>query len=99
MSLQLINFKYMSTQTTIQIRIDSKIKREAKKILEEIGLDLSSGLKLFLHNVAITQSIPIELRTVNGFTREHEARMIEGVREAEASGKRYSDIHQMLKEI
>ena len=89
----------MSTQTTIQIRIDSKIKREAKKILEEIGLDLSSGLKLFLHNVAITRSLPLELRTVNGFTKEHEARMIAGVKEAEASGKRYSDVRQMLREI
>ena len=89
----------MNNQTTIQIRIDAKTKREAKKTLEEMGLDLSSGVKLFLHNVAITQSIPLELRTVNGFTREQEARIIKNVREAEVSGKRYTDVRQMLKEI
>ena len=41
----------MSTQDTIQIRIDSKTKNAAKKTLEGVGLDMSSAVKLFLTNV------------------------------------------------
>ena len=89
----------MSTQTTIQIRIDSKIKKEAKKILEEIGLDLSSGMKLFLHNIAITQSVPLDLRTPNGFTIKQEQEIIRETKEALGGGRRYKDVHKMHQDI
>lgn len=86
-------------QTTIQIRIDSRIKREAKKTLEEIGLDLSSGLKLFLHNIAITQSVPLDLRTANGFTIRQEQEILRETEGAVRNGKRYKDILKMHEEI
>ncbi|MEK7066634.1 MAG: type II toxin-antitoxin system RelB/DinJ family antitoxin [Patescibacteria group bacterium] len=89
----------MSTQTTIQVRIDAKIKKEAMKTLEEIGLDLSSGVKLFLHNIAITQSVPLELRTANGFTLRQEQEVLRETEEAFKSGKRYKDIKKMHDEI
>ncbi|MBI3633418.1 MAG: type II toxin-antitoxin system RelB/DinJ family antitoxin [Candidatus Vogelbacteria bacterium] len=89
----------MSTQTTIQIRIDSKIKREAKRTLEEIGLDLSSGLKLFLHNIAITQSVPLDLRTANGFTIRQEQEMLREAKDALEKGRRYVGVRKMHEEV
>ncbi|KKU19022.1 MAG: hypothetical protein UX30_C0020G0001, partial [Candidatus Saccharibacteria bacterium GW2011_GWA2_46_10] len=38
----------MNTQDTLQIRIDAKTKKASRKILEELGLDMSSAVKLFL---------------------------------------------------
>lgn len=90
---------FMSTQTTIQVRIDLKTKEEARKTLREIGLDISSAIKLFLRNVAITQSVPLELRTVNGFTLAEESKIAEDALVAEHSAKRYTDIDAMLQEI
>lgn len=52
--------------TTIQLRVDKKTKKEAKKTLDEIGLDFSSAIKLFLKSVIATESIPFEIRTKNG---------------------------------
>lgn len=48
----------MDIQTTIQVRIEEKIKSKAADILNDIGLDLSSGIKLFLNEVIASESIP-----------------------------------------
>ena len=44
--------------TTVSIRIEEKTKKAAQKTLEAIGLDLSSAVKMFLHQVVIEQGIP-----------------------------------------
>ncbi len=48
----------MDIQTTIQVRVEEKIKSKAADILNDIGLDLSSGIKLFLNEVIASESIP-----------------------------------------
>jgi DNA-damage-inducible protein J len=66
----------MSTQDTIQIRIDKKTKAAAKQTLEELGLDMSSAVKLFLVNVINSKRIPLDLRTANGFTIAEEKALL-----------------------
>jgi DNA-damage-inducible protein J len=61
-----------TTETKLSIRIDKKTKDKAKKTLENLGLDLSSGVKMFLHSVINTQSIPFDVRTKNGYTLAQE---------------------------
>ena len=91
---------YMNTpQTTIQVRIDAKTKRESKIILDKIGLDMSSAVKILLRNIIVTKSFPIELRTANGFTLEEERLMIADSKEALKHGKRYSDINDLFKDL
>ena len=57
---------------SLQVRINEKTKREAQKVLSDIGLDISSGVNIFLTQVVRTKSIPFEIRTENGFTPEYE---------------------------
>ena len=38
------------TDSTIQVRVDEKTKRDAARTLQEMGLDMSSAVKLFLKN-------------------------------------------------
>jgi addiction module RelB/DinJ family antitoxin len=64
------------SDTKLNIRIDKKTKQKAKSVLEALGLDLSSGVKLFFHSVINTQSIPFPFRTKNGYTLAQEERMI-----------------------
>jgi DNA-damage-inducible protein J len=44
--------------TTMQIRIDQPTKAKAQKAFKSMGIDLSSGVKMFLHQVAIDQCMP-----------------------------------------
>ncbi|MBX2866456.1 type II toxin-antitoxin system RelB/DinJ family antitoxin [Candidatus Kaiserbacteria bacterium] len=47
----------MST-STINIRIDEKTKRRAAATLSSIGLDMSSAVKMFLHQVILEDGVP-----------------------------------------
>jgi DNA-damage-inducible protein J len=44
--------------TTINIRIDEKVKKEAAYTLSELGLDMSTAVKMFLNQVVAEQGIP-----------------------------------------
>ena len=44
--------------TTLQIRIDQKTKDAAQKTFRSMGLDMSSGVKLYLTQVMHTKTIP-----------------------------------------
>jgi addiction module RelB/DinJ family antitoxin len=64
--------------TTIQLRIDKKTKAAASAIFEKLGMDMTSGMKLFLSQVVRTKSIPFVARTENGFTPEYEKKTVKG---------------------
>ena len=44
--------------TTIQIRIDQATKTKSQKAFKSMGIDMSSGVKMFLSQVAIDQCMP-----------------------------------------
>ena len=48
----------LQDMATINVRIDDKIKKAASKALAEIGLDLSSAIKIFLYQVIIEKGLP-----------------------------------------
>lgn len=85
--------------TTVQLRIDATTKAQAQKILEKLGLDLSSGIKMFLTQVIRTKSIPFVARTENGYTPAQERRIIKEAEWTKKHGKRYSTAKEMLDDI
>lgn len=68
--------------TTLQIRIDEKIKKDAKLVLDSMGLDMSSAIKIYLKQVVLTQSIPFPILTENGLTVKEELRLLKAFDEA-----------------
>jgi len=85
--------------TTIQIRIDEKTKAGVKKVFKKMGLDVSSGIKLYLARVAQDKSVPFVLRTGNGYTPEQEQEMIRETEYAEKHGKRYTSVEEAMRDI
>lgn len=71
--------------STIQIRIDQKEKNEVKRILDNIGLDFSSAIKLYFKQIRKYKGIPY-LLTENGLTPKEEAEILQAAAEAQ-SGK------------
>ena len=67
--------------TTLNIRIDEKIKEDARKTFARMGLDISSAVKLFLYQSVEEQRIPFELRTVNGYTEKYEKEILEEIKD------------------
>ncbi len=85
--------------TTLQIRIDSKTKTDAQRVFKELGLDMSSGMKLFLQQVVNTESIPFPLRTANGFTVEKERKILAETVHSIKHGKQYSTSKELFRDI
>jgi addiction module RelB/DinJ family antitoxin len=85
--------------TTIQIRLDEKTKIKAKKVFKKMGLDVSSGIKLYLNRVVQDQTIPFVVRTENGFTPEQEQEIIRESEWAIKHGKRYKTAGEAIRDI
>ena len=68
--------------TTIQIRIDEKTKKEAIKVFNDLGIDMSTGIKIFLKKVVTAQGVPFQLITENGLTIERELAILKGAQDA-----------------
>jgi DNA-damage-inducible protein J len=88
----------MSSQETIQIRIDAKTKEAARKTLEGVGIDMSSAVKLFLTNVINRKGIPLDLRTENGFTLAQEQALLADTEEAKKS-KAYTNLDELFSDL
>lgn len=89
----------MASQETIQIRIDAKTKKAARKTLDALGLDMSSAVKLFLTNVVNSQSIPLDLRTENGFTIAQEKALLAETKNAKKTGKGYDNLDELFADL
>ncbi len=57
----------MAKTTTVTMRVDAELKRQAELICEDIGLTPSAAYTLFLKAVVRTRSIPFKLEASNSF--------------------------------
>ena len=89
----------MSTKTTINVRTEVATKKAAQLVFRKMGLDLSTGVNMYLARVAQDKAMPFVARTVNGFTPEFEARIIRETAYAEKYGKRYKTVEEALKAV
>ena len=48
--------------TTMNIRVDSDIKNNAKKIFAELGMDLTTAVNIFLRQSIREHGMPFELK-------------------------------------
>jgi len=56
--------------TTINVRVEEKVKKQASELFEELGLDMSTALNLFLRQAISYGGIPFEIRKPNKITLE-----------------------------
>lgn len=60
----------MSTLTDqLNIRIDHKLKIDVEHVLGELGIKTADAIRMFLTQVSLTKSFPIELKIPNKTTR------------------------------
>ncbi|MDR2734828.1 MAG: type II toxin-antitoxin system RelB/DinJ family antitoxin [Spirochaetota bacterium] len=47
--------------TNINIRADSELKAKAQSVLNDLGLDMSTAINIFLNQIVLRQAIPFEI--------------------------------------
>ncbi len=74
---------------TIQVRFPDKKKKNIEKILESLGLDVTTAVRMFLCRVEMVHGLPFPVTqknlTVNGFTPEFEAEVLAAANDKEDS--------------
>ena len=90
----------MATKTAmLNVRTDTATKREAQRVFKRMGLDLSTGVNMYLSRVAQDKAMPFVPRTINGFTPEFEAALLRETAYAEKHGKRYRTVEEALRAV
>ena len=70
----------------IAVRVDDELKKEATVIFNELGLDMTTAVKLFLKQSVLTKSIPFKLDL---YEREYTKEEVEQAKK---------DIQRLVKE-
>lgn len=88
----------------VQLRVDARTKKKVANIFSNLGLDLSTGVKIYFQQVMRFKGIPFPLLTENGFSLEQERKILresEQTKKIYESGKRreHTSVGSMLKEI
>jgi len=51
----------MTNKTSITIRTDKEIKKEAQKLLSDLGLDMSTAVNMFLRQIIQKNGLPFNV--------------------------------------
>jgi len=86
------------TMTQLQVRIDPKIKEKARDILENLGLDISTAVKILFHQIVNTKTFPITFRDENGFSLEKMKILDQAIIDAQNS-KSFTSAKDLIKDI
>jgi len=87
------------TMTQLQVRIDEDTKEKAKEILDELGLDASTAVKMLFRQIVKTGTLPLEIRDTDGF-RPHKAQELrEAIRDAKTSKKTFTTVDAFIKNL
>lgn len=83
----------MKTPATdvVRSRISHELKRDAEAVLNQLGLTVSDGIRMFLTQVARQRTIPFELIP--------NATTIAAMKESESRAARTSNIKDLLNEL
>lgn len=77
----------MAESTFFQLRIDNNLKQDAIEVLDEIGIDMPTAIRMFLKRVVLERRIPFDtqlparVQDINGVASQHKSMGIEYIPE------------------
>ncbi len=72
-----------TTKSSVQVRLDESLKREAEIVFENIGVDAPTAIRMFFKKVVATRSIPFALEeSPYVFTAEEEVEIVKAAKES-----------------
>jgi len=69
--------------TTVTVRVDDQTKQNASLVLADIGLDVSTAVRMFLRQLVIRGQMPIELLQDPFYSQSNLATLRESVAQAD----------------
>jgi len=89
----------MANTTNFSVRMDSDIKRQCESLYNELGMNLTTAINVFLRQSIRVGGFPFDVKLEQP-NRETMMAMLEAERIAhDPNVKRYSDVEEALKEL
>lgn len=89
----------MANTTNFSVRMDSDIKRQCESLYNELGMNLTTAINVFLRQSIRVGGFPFDVKLEQP-NRETMVAMLEAERIAhDPNVKRYSDVEEALKEL
>lgn len=85
------------TTSNINIRVDSKVKKEAEELFNKIGLNMSAAMNIFLRQSIRYGGIPFELRIDK--SNETTLAAIEDVDNNRNLSKAFDNIEALMEDL
>jgi DNA-damage-inducible protein J len=67
--------------STVTVRVDERTKAGAASVLEDIGLDVSTAVRMFLRQIIIRGQMPIELVQDPFYSETNQAALRESIQQ------------------
>lgn len=91
--------KGVDCMATITIRVDDKTKQQAEELFNNLGLNLTSAINIYLKKAIAEQGVPFEVKKTN-YNQETIQAMLESERLAhDPNTKKYNSFSEILEEI
>ena len=58
----------MASGATVQVRMDPSIKKQAKAVLDQLGISMSDAIGIYFRQIILRREIPFELKLPNDAT-------------------------------
>jgi DNA-damage-inducible protein J len=81
--------------TNLNVRIDAELKKQSEQIFNELGLNMSTALTVFLRQTVRSNGIPFELRLPNDETLA----AIEDVNQNRNMSKSFHSVKELMEDL
>ena len=83
----------------INVRVDASLKKDAEKLFNELGLNMSSAITMFLKSAVSYEGIPFEIKRVKP-NAETRAALEEYIKmQDKTKYKRYENFDDVIEEV
>ena len=85
--------------TNFTVRLDSRVKADAEKLFNDLGMTLSGAFNIFLHQALLVQGLPFDVRKEHP-NRKTLAAMKEAAALADDPGaKTYASAAELMRDV
>ncbi|MBR1607842.1 MAG: type II toxin-antitoxin system RelB/DinJ family antitoxin [Clostridia bacterium] len=86
--------------SNINIRVDSDLKREAEALFDDLGLNMSTAITMFLRSAVSHDGLPFEVKR-KGFNTETRTALAEykEMKKNDGGYKRYHSFDELAEEV
>ena len=85
--------------TNINIRVDLELKQSAESLFNDLGLNMSSAITMFLKSAVSHDGIPFEVKRIPNLETRTALAEYDEMKENPDKYKRYSSFDEMMDEV